>query len=67
MMTFVALVKCTWSRDDDCKHHGMECLLGETKSLERQTHFGLVERKEKGRAALALGRRGGEQRCAQIL
>lgn len=40
---------------------------GRRQEKKRKTHFGLVERKERGRATLALGRRGGEQRCAQLL
>lgn len=70
MMTFLASVKCMQRRDD--WHHSETPQKGgvsftETRVWKRQTHLGLVERKERGRAALALGRRGRGQRCARLL
>lgn len=54
--------------DSTVKHHRKEeSLLRKQEFGKRQTHFGLVERKERGRATLALGRRGRGQRCARLL
>lgn len=63
-MTVLASAKnvCMQSRDDNDKQRARK-----GASLERKTHFGLAERKERGRAALSLERIGGEQSCAQLL
>lgn len=64
MMTFLASVKCMQSRDDDCKHHGKQCLVEEHEFGEADSLWLSRKKGERESSSGSGEERGGTKVCS---